>query len=362
MNIRPDRLDLQFFAGERTEKATPHRREESRKKGEVFKSIDLSTALSLFACFLYFRLAGGTIGTQLTELMSSIFSDRLRTDLTQQNVIRLFSGLLVQTIEIILPLFVVALAIGAAGQLFQVGFMFHPEQIAFKPERISPLKGLKRIYSLRAIVELLKSILKISLIGLVAFSVIWMNREQIIETGEKSLNDGLATMVTIVLDMGLVASLTLIALSLLDYLYQKYDYEKNLRMSKQDIKDEYKNIEGDPLIKQRVRQRQKQMALHRMMQDLPHADVVITNPTHFAVALQYNSEKMDAPTVVAKGADYIAFRIKAVARKYHIAIIERKPLARALYFKLEIGDRIPEEFYQAVAEILAYVYRMNDRA
>ncbi|GGL44020.1 flagellar biosynthesis protein FlhB [Sporolactobacillus putidus] len=355
-------VDLQYFAGEKTEKATPHKREESRKKGQVFKSADLSTAVSLLAFFLYFRMAGGTVGQKLSELMTNIYSNKLHTDLTENNVHQLFSDITLQSLSMLLPILILTLAIGIAGQLFQVGFLFHPELILFKPERMNPLSGLKRIYSLRAIIELLKSILKISFIGLVAFSVIWINRVPISESAGKSIGDGLGTMAKIVLDMGMAASLALILLSLLDYLFQKYDYEKNMRMSKQDIKDEYKEMEGDPQIKAKIRERQKQMAMRRMMQDLPHADVVITNPTHFAVALQYDAEKMSAPKVIAKGSDHLAFKIKEVARKHGITIIEKKPLARALYHQLEIGDVVPEEFFQAVAEILAYVYRLKGKA
>lgn len=355
-------LDLQFFAGEKTEKATPHKREESRKKGEVFKSVDLSTAVSLLAFFLYFWFAGGTVGGKLANMMSGIFQNSLTMNLSENNVHSFFSNLSLQSLTLLIPIFIVALAVGIASQLFQVGFLFQPELLAFKPERISLLKGLKRVYSLKAIVELLKSLLKILLIGLVAFSVIWLNRVTVTESAEKSLGDGLVTMSKIVLDMGLAVSVTLIVLAIFDYFYQRFEYEKNMRMSKQDIKDEFKNMEGDPKIKSRIRQRQKQMAMRRMMQELPKADVVITNPTHFAVALQYESGRMSAPKVIAKGADHVAFRIKAIAREHEITIVERKPLARALYFQLEIGDSVPEKFFKAVAEILAYVYRLNGKA
>ncbi|MFT8317123.1 MAG: flagellar biosynthesis protein FlhB [Sporolactobacillus sp.] len=355
-------LDLQYFAGEKTEQATPHKRDESKKKGEVFKSIDLSTAISLFAFFLYFRVAGGHLAGQLLNLITSFYNNKLQMSLTQNNLLKLFTDLSISVLKILLPLLVLAMVVGFLSQLFQVGFLFHPELMLFKGERINPLKGLKRIYSLRAVVELLKSILKILIIGLIAFSVIWYHRTSIAQSSQESLSTGMETFGKIFLDMGFIASLTLIVLSLFDFFYQKYDYEKNIRMSKQDIKDEYKTIEGDPQIKSRIRERQKQMAMQRMMQELPKADVVITNPTHFAVALQYEAGEMSAPRVLAKGADKVAFRIKDIARKHEIMIVERKPLARALYFQLEVGDSVPEEFFQAVAEILAYVYRLKGKA
>lgn len=354
-------LDLQYFAGEKTEPATPHKRQEGRKKGQIFKSLDLSTAISLLALFLYFRFAGGAITGDLMETLRGVYSMRFATSLTENNVADLFNALVIFTARSLAPLFLLALVVGVAAQLVQIGFLFHPEWIVFKPERIDPIKGLKRIYSLRAIVELIKSMLKILLIGCVAFSVIWINRNPIIETAGKSIVDGARTIGIIVVDMGIASSIALIVLSLLDFAYQKYDYEKNMRMSKQDIKDEYKNIEGDPLVRQRIRDQQKQMAMRRMMQELPKADVVITNPTHFAVALRYDSKTMEAPAVAAKGADYMAFRIKEAARKYEIPIVERKPLARALYFRLEIGDALPEEFFKVVAEILAYVYKQKGK-
>ncbi|MFT8362616.1 MAG: flagellar biosynthesis protein FlhB [Sporolactobacillus sp.] len=355
-------LDLQYFAGEKTEKATAHKRSETKKKGEVFKSVDLSTAISLFAFFLYFRLAGASLGKQLGSLMETLYSNQLQMTLTENNFLDLASQLAVGMLRLLLPIFVVALVVGVFSQLFQVGVLFHPELLLFKGERISPLAGLKRLYSLRAMVELLKSMLKIVIVGLITFSVLWFHRTAVIQTAQESLLMSAKTIGAILLDMGMVASLALVVLSLFDYFYQRFDFEKKLRMSKQDIKDEYKTLEGDPLIKAKIRERQKQMAMRRMMQELPKADVVITNPTHFAVALRYEAETMSAPTVIAKGADHIAFRIKEIARAHHITIIERKPLARALYQQLEIGDHVPEEFFQAVAEILAYVYRLKGRA
>ncbi|RYM07168.1 flagellar biosynthesis protein FlhB [Sporolactobacillus sp. THM7-7] len=354
-------IDLQYFAGEKTEKATPHKRQESRKKGQIFKSIDLSTALALFAVFLYLRVAGGSVGEKLTGMMNGFFYNQLNMNVTENNVHHLFSELTFQTFALLAPLLAVALLSGIIGQVIQVGFLFHPEWLAFKFDRIDPIRGIRRMYSLRAVVELLKSILKIAIIGIVTFAVIWLNRVPVLESAAKPVADSARTMGKIVLDMGMAASLALIVLALLDYLYQKYDYEKKMRMSRQEIKDEFKNIEGDPQIKSRIRERQKQMAMRRMMQEVPKADVVITNPTHFAVALQYKAETMTAPVVIAKGADFLALRIKEAARKNDIVIVERKPLARALYRRLDVGDSIPEDFFKAVAEILAYVYRIKGK-
>ncbi|MFT8871350.1 MAG: flagellar biosynthesis protein FlhB [Sporolactobacillus sp.] len=356
-------LDLQFFAGEgeKTEKATPHKRSETRKKGEVFKSVDLSTAVSLLALFVYLRIDGANIGSSLGRMITYYYSHELHLNLTENNVLKLFSDLSVSMMRLLAPLLAVAFVAALASQIAQVGFLFHPELIMFKGQRISPLAGFKRLYSLRAIVELIKSILKIGLVGLIVFSVLWLWRNTVARSAQEPLQQAVGSIAGIMINMGLIASGVLIALSLFDYAYQRFDFEKNLRMSKQDVKDEYKSIEGDPQIKARIRQRQKEMALRRMMQELPKADVVITNPTHFAVALRYEAKTMSAPKVIAKGADQIAFRMKDIARNYKVPIVERPPLARALYAKLEIGDVVPEEFFRAVAEILAYVYRTKGK-
>jgi flagellar biosynthetic protein FlhB len=178
---------------------------------------------------------------------------------------------------------------------------------------------------------------------------------------QKDLHEGLGFLGNLTIQMGLIAGLGLLFLSVFDYLYQKYDYEKNIRMSKHDVKDEYKKSEGDPLIKSKIKQKQREMAMHRMMQDIPQADVIITNPTHYAIALKYDENKLDAPYVLAKGVDFVALKIKEVAAANNISTMENKPLARAIYSQSEIGDAIPEEYFQAVAEILAFVYRLKNQ-
>jgi flagellar biosynthetic protein FlhB len=243
----------------------------------------------------------------------------------------------------------------------QVGFLFTMEPLKMKISKLDPIQGFKRIFSLRAIVELLKSILKIIIVGLVTFSVLWFQIDEILLLTDKSLGASLSSIGNLTVKMGLYASAALLFLAFLDYLYQRYDFERNIRMSKQDIKDEYKKTEGDPLIKSKIKQKQREMAMKRMMQEVPKADVVITNPTHYAVALKYEDEKMDAPVVIAKGVDYVALKIKELAKEHDVVTVENRPLARALYSQTEIGDAIPEEFFKAVAEILAYVYRLKNK-
>lgn len=188
-----------------------------------------------------------------------------------------------------------------------------------------------------------------------------MNLEQVLSLSFKTAWDTLSTVGWLTGMMGIAASCVLLFISILDFFYQKFDYEKNLKMSKQDIKDEHKNSEGDPIIKSRIRQRQREMAMRRMMQEIPTADVVITNPTHFAIALKYDDESMDAPTVVAKGADFVAQKIKLIAKENNVVMVENRPLARSMFDQVEVGQRIPDEFFKAVAEVLAYVYRIKQK-
>ncbi|MGF2615664.1 flagellar biosynthesis protein FlhB [Rossellomorea vietnamensis] len=354
-------LDLQFFAGEKTEKATPKKRQDSRKKGQTAKSQDVNTAVILLAVFLFLTFSASYIGNIVFDLFRISFQDYMMMDLTQDSFMLIVMEVLQQVAILLGPIMLVALLAGIFSNYVQVGVMFTGEPLQPKLEKIDPIKGAKRIFSLRAIVELLKSILKIGFVGAITFVILWWNIEEVLLLSFKSTHDSLATMASLTVQMGIAASLALLFLSVFDYLYQKYDFEKNIKMSKQDIKDEHKNTEGDPLIKSKIKQRQREMAMRRMMQEVPEADVVITNPTHFAIALKYDESKSDAPYVVAKGVDYLAQKIKFIASENDVIMVENRPLARSLYDSAEIGDAIPEEFFKAVAEILAYVYRMKNQ-
>lgn len=351
------RLDLQFFAGEKTEKATPRKKQDARKKGQVAKSADVNTAISLLAIFLSFLFIGAFMRDRILLMMRGTFQDYLLIELSDQNVHDLFITLAYQSAIILAPVMGVALVAGILANYLQVGFLFSTEAIQMKLNKLDPIQGFKRIYSMRAIVELLKSLLKITFVGFVTFSVLWLDIENVLRLSHMTVEQSLIYIATLTVKMGLFASAALLLLSLLDYLYQRYDYEKNLKMSKQDIKDEYKKSEGDPLIKSKIKQRQREMAMRRMMQDVPNADVVITNPTHYAIALKYDETKMDAPFVVAMGVDLVAQKIKEIAKANDVVMVENRPLARALYAQVDIGQAIPDEFFQAVAEIIAYVYQ-----
>ncbi|AYC29256.1 flagellar biosynthesis protein FlhB [Paenisporosarcina cavernae] len=355
-------VDLQFFAGEKTEKATPKKRQDSRKKGQVLKSQDVTSALVLFSVFLFLWFGAGFMREPIFAFFYQTFQQYiLMEDLSVETVMLIYSDLLKEMAIVVLPIMAIAVIAGIAGNFFQFGLLFTAEPLKLDLKKLDPIKGFKRIFSLRAIVELLKSVLKISLIGTVTFIILWMNIDQVLALSFKSPWDTLSTVALLTVYMGLGASIVLLGISILDYFYQKYDYEKNLKMSKQDIKDEHKNTEGDPMIKSRIKQRQREMAMRRMMQEVPKADVVITNPTHYAIALKYEDGKMDAPVVIAKGADFVAQKIKLIAKENDVVMVENRDLARGMYDQVEIGDRIPEEFFRAVAEVLAYVYRIKQK-
>jgi flagellar biosynthesis protein FlhB len=354
------KLNLQFFAGEKTEKATPKKRKDARKKGQTAKSQDINTAIGILAIFFFFSLSSEFIIGRILGIFKHFFQEYIGKDLTESNVVMIYIEVLMEVAKIVGPIMLVAVVAGVASNYLQIGFLFTTETIQFKLEKIDPIKGFKRIFSLRSVIEFLKSILKILIVSIITFLVLWNRLDEILILSQKTIGAALVTLVDLTVQMGLYAGGALLFLALLDYLYQKFDFEKNIRMSKQDIKDEYKNMEGDPQIKSKIKQKQREMAMSRMMQEVPGADVIITNPTHYAVALKYDESKFDAPYVVAKGVDFMAQKIKYIAKENDVMMVENRPLARTIYGQTDIGDTIPEDLFKAVAEILAYVYRTKN--
>lgn len=353
------KLDLQLFAQEKTEPATPKKRQEARKKGQVAKSMELPGAFILFFSFLCFFLFGGFMKDRLFALFQASLQNYLLLDLTKENVISMFGQLMLQGAVVLAPIMLVSVVIAVLGNYLQIGFLLSGEPLIIKLSKLNPIEGAKRILSLRALVDFLKSSLKMVIVAYVVYSTLDGEKEQIVGLAHVPLQGILTYTARITTMLGVKIGLILVVLAIFDYMYQKYEHEKSLRMSKQEIKDEYKKMEGDPLIKGKIREKQRRMAMQRMMQEVPKADVVITNPTHFAVALKYDAKRMEAPQVVAKGADYVALKIKEVAKQNGIVTMENKPLARALYAQVDIGETIPAELFQAVAEVLAYVYKLK---
>ncbi|MED1721707.1 flagellar biosynthesis protein FlhB [Brevibacillus parabrevis] len=354
-------VDLQFFSGEKTEKATPKKKEDARKKGQVAKSQDLSPSIALTGFFFLLMMLGSSMLGTFQNLMREALITFTSWQLNEENLKVIVMTMTFEAIKIVGPVLGLSFLLAFAVNYMQVGWMISTEPLQMKLEKLDPIKGAKRIFSMRSVVELLKSLLKISACMYVAYVILWNSKEQVTQLSLLSLGSVLSFTANEVAKLGIYIGLLLFILAIMDYAYQKYEHEKNLRMSKQDIKDEHKQAEGDPLIKGKIRERQRSMALRRMMQELPKADVIITNPTHFAVAIRYDASAMSAPTVLAKGQDYMALKIREVAKKHRIVTMENKPLARALYSQVEIGQQIPEEMFKAVAEVLAYVYKLQGK-
>ncbi|WP_139998371.1 flagellar biosynthesis protein FlhB [Paenibacillus paridis] len=355
------KLDLQLFSQEKTEQATPKKKGEARKKGQIARSSDLPGSLILMFVFMGFIMLGSYYKNHIMELFNSLFEDWLLMDVTSGNIMSLFTELAMELLLILMPIFAITILVGVLGNVVQFGFLLTGDPLKMKISKLNPINGFKQIFSAKTIVEFLKSILKLLIIGVLVYLAISKEWERILVLASLPIQQIFSFTAGLTVRLGIEIGAVLTALALADYFYQRYEHNKSLKMSKQDIKDEYKKSEGDPIIKGRIRERQRRMALQRMMQEVPKADVIITNPTHFAIALKYDATKMEAPKIIAKGMDHVALRIKEIAKENGVVTMENKPLARALYERAEIGDVIPPDLFQAVAEVLAYVYKMKGR-
>lgn len=364
VNINKYKMDLQFFADDsKTEQATPKRKQEARKKGQVLQSPEITSAVILVVAFLSFKLFGGFIYGNILAFTQKVFTEYIRYNeiFTITSLSAFFIEVLVLFIKVAFPIMGTILIAGLAINYAQVGFVFTTETIAFNIERIiNPVIGLKRMFSARAIADLVKSIVKIIIVSLVVYQYIKGQIDNILNILNMDTVNILSYFGVLVFNVGIRIGITFIVLGIFDYLFQWWQYEKNLRMSKQEVKDEYKQTEGNPQVKSKIREKQRAMSMRRMMQEVPKADVVITNPTHFAVAIKYDLSVSSAPMVIAKGQDYIAQRIKEIAKENNVDVVENKPLARALFNTVDIGESIPPELYQAVAEVLAFVYSLKE--
>ena len=352
-------FDLQLFAGEKTEEPTAKRRSDAREKGQVARSQELSGAFVLLAGFFVMRALGSTILTEIEAYTVHIYGHMNQT-IDAETVMRLIIDGMIVLAKTAFPVMIAILIMGLAVNFYQVGFMFTTEPLSFKLDKLNPITGFGRMFSKRTIVELLKSLLKIAIIG--AFLYIYLSGEimHMPEFIYLDLKSSMARMGDIIFSLVFQIIIVYFVMAAADFAYQKWQTTQDLKMSKQDIKEEFKQTEGDPQIKGKIRQKQQQMAMNRMMKEVPEADVIVTNPTHYAVALKYKAG-MKAPEVVAKGQDLVAQKIKDIAREHRVTIVENKPLARALYAAVEVGGIVPPELYQAVAEVLAYVYRLKKK-
>jgi len=345
----------------KTEEATPKRIRDSKKKGQVSKSQDLVSSVS----FLAFALLLGSLGTYLlknsVDFMGLALTYNVGDGLTPKFVGTLLVQNVMKVFLIFIPFGLIAVFLGVVVNVVQVGFLFTMEPLKPDFKKLNPIEGFKNIFSRKALFKLFTSLMKLLVVGYLSYTGLQKVMVPIMNLGgvgvEKIFNFFIDTVRTLSIN---IASLMII-LGILDFIFQKKEYKKNLMMTKQEIKDEYKQMEGDPKIKSKRQQRQREMSMARTMQSVEAATVIITNPTHIAIAIRYEQGEDDAPIVMAKGLDYMAMKIREKAKELDIPIIENKPLARNMYYKVEPGSSVPMEMYQAIAEILALVFTMNKK-
>ena len=343
-------------AGEKTEAATPRKRQEAREQGRVARSTEVNTAMVLLGTLGGLALAGPAMGRILVETFQHGLRFGARGDLTPEDVRRLFLWVSVTVGRVAAPVVVAGMVFGLAGSVMQVGFLVTPETMRFNWGRLNPLNGLKGLLSTRGAVELVKAVLKIGTISIVTYRTLRPEWDRVPELAQLDLLELISWEFHLMLALAFKVTGAFCLLAALDYGYQRWQHEKGLRMSRTEIKQEAKQSEGSPEIRSRVRSIQRERAMRRMIQDVPSASVVVVNPTHIAVALRYDSESMRAPKVVAKGKRLVAERIVAAARAAGVPVIQDIPLARALEKLVPVGGEIPAALYQAVAQILTYVF------
>ena len=363
--------DLQFFAkdgpgGEKTEVPTAKKLNDARKEGQVAKSKEIITALMLLALFVVIKFYIGNLGQQMIECFSEFYDLFGKIISNSEYGMRMVDATgvvslgLTTVLNMIVPFIALAVVIAILGNAFQQKWMVTTKPLQPKLSKISPISGLKRMFNVKQLFEVGKSVAMIAVMSYVIYTTVKDKLGVLYTFYNISLYEALEIVGDIIVDLGIKISAVFLVIGFVDLIYQRHKFKEDMKMTKQEVKDEFKNTEGDPQVKGQIRRRMQQVSRRRMMEALPQADVVITNPTHFAVALKYEANKGQAPVVIAKGADYLAFDIKAKAKEYGIEIVENKPLARILYNNVEIGAQIPPELYQAVAEVLAFVYSLKN--
>jgi flagellar biosynthetic protein FlhB len=346
---------------EKTEQPTAKRLEDARKKGDVPRSRELTMTAVMLSGAASLVLLSGPIGGQLSTAFARAFTIERGVLFDARHLPTAFATLAEDMLVALLPLAVILLAAVFLSAVSIGGVSFSVQALAPKLERLSPLKGIKRIFSANALMELLKALAKFTVVGAIAVGWLWYSSEELVTLGNEPIAAAIPHSMRIAAVSLLVVSLGLVLIAAVDVPFQLWQYQKKLRMTKQEVKEELKETEGRPEVKSRIRQLQQQVATRRMMEELPTADVVITNPTHFAVALRYDEDAMGAPRVIAKGKDLVAARIREVAEEHDVPLFSAPPLARVLFRTTEIGDEIPAALYSAVAQVLAYIFQLNER-
>ncbi|WP_022773907.1 flagellar biosynthesis protein FlhB [Butyrivibrio sp. AE2015] len=364
--------DLQFFAedangAEKTEQPTAKKLDDARKEGQVAKSQEVATAFSLLALFIILRFVYGFMGEIFSNTFQYVYNSIPNVARTYDGYLPVayISSLVIHAMLTLLllcaPFFIVGFSVALICDFVQVGFKPTTKPLQPKLSKLNPISGMKKIFSTRKVFELAKSILKLGIMAIVIISFFSGRKESLFLLYDIPLKQAIGLMGNLIIDLGLRIAAAYMLIAFADLIYQRRKFNKDMMMTKQEVKDEFKNSEGNPEVKGAQKRRMMQASQRRMMQNLPKADVVITNPTHYAVAIKYDATEADAPMVVAKGADYLAQRIKDIARENDVEIVENKPLARMLYANVEVGELVPPELYKAVAEVLAYVYHLKGK-
>ncbi len=364
--------DLQFFAedangAEKTEEPTAKKLEDARKEGQVAKSQEIATAFTLLALFLILRFAYPFIGTNFQRIFERVYNNIPNVARTYDGrlpiayITSILTNAILTMMLIAAPFFIIGFLIAFLSDLIQVGYKPTMKPLQPKFSKLNPVSGLKKIFSARKLFELGKSLLKLAVMAIVIYSFFTGRTESLFLLYDMPLKQAIGLMGNLIISLGLRIALAYMVIAFIDLIYQRRKFRKDMMMTKKEVKDEYKNSEGDPQVKGAQKRRMMEASRRRMMQALPQADVVITNPTHYAVAIRYDADEADAPIVVAKGADYLAQKIKEIAKENDVEIVENKPLARMLYANVEVGELVPPELYKAVAEVLAYVYHLKGK-
>lgn len=363
---------LQFFAkdgpgGEKTEQPTSKKLEDARKEGQVAKSKEIGNAVGILMLFLVLKFYAGTLGNSFINYFGGIYNEI-------PSAIQMYDGavpsatitvtlrrVMLNIMVMLAPILLIAFVLAFVCDVVQVKWKVTTKPLQPKFSKLNPVKGFSRLFSKNSLVELVKSLAKLLLIGYIVYSEVKKYAYELFLLYDIGLTQSIGLIADVLFNLGIKVSAAYMVLAFADFAYQKWKFKQDMMMTKQEVKDEYKNQEGDPQVKGKQKQRMREASMRRMMQQLPEADVVITNPTHFAVAIKYDPDKYDAPYVIAKGEDYLAQKIKEIAREHDVEIVENKPLARMLYANVEIGGLVPPELYQAVAEVLAFVYHLKGK-
>lgn len=343
----------------RTEDPTSKRMSDARNKGQVTSSREVGTALLLLAATCLFFFQGEKLWASMLNKMRLFLGGFIVDGIQPQGVAVILQESIVSMVQDLTPLFLLFIIVSLLASTIQHGILFTLEPLIPKFSRINPFSGLKRLFSLRSLVELVKSVLKISVISITVYLSLKSSSLEILGLADTHIGHVVNVLGRDVINILIVTTIAFLTMAVLDFAYQHHEYIKGLRMTKQEVKDELKQMEGDPLVKGRIRQIQREMAQRRMMQEVPKADVVITNPTHYAVALTYKQGEMMAPKLVAKGRGHIAERIREIARENRVVLVQNPPLARSLYTDVPLDSIIPPQLFKAVAQILAYVYSLR---